>query len=176
MNPSAKRSPDISFLLSHPSHVISLGFGSGLSPIMPGTAGTLLAWVSYDLLTRFFPSQFTPLVWSIICVIGFLAGIKTCQITGNALNSPDDGSMVWDEIIAFWLILLFITPCSFSAECIAFILFRLFDMTKPPPIRFFDKHIHGGFGVMLDDIVAAFFTLLVFALWKTCFAADSFLY
>ena len=176
MNAPVKRSPDITFLLSHPCHLISLGFGSGLSPIMPGTAGTLFAWISYDLLTCRFPSLFTPPVWGIICIIGFLIGIKTCQTTGNALNNPDDGSMVWDEIIAFWLILLFITPCSFFAECVAFALFRLWDMTKPQPIRFFDKHIHGGFGVMLDDIIAAFFTLLVFALWKTCFTADQLLY
>lgn len=169
MNAPNKGSPDIAFLFSHPFHLISLGFGSGLSPIMPGTAGTLFAWASYDLLTFFLPSFFTPLVWGIICMAGFAIGIKTCQATGNALNSPDAGSMVWDEIIAFWIILLFITPSSFFTECMAFIIFRFFDMTKPPPIRFFDEHIHGGFGVMLDDIIAAFFTLLVFALWKACF-------
>ncbi len=169
MSPSLQR-PTIAFLLSHPFHIISLGFGSGLSPIMPGTAGTLFAWISYDLLTFLFPSLLTPLIWSMICLIGFFIGIKTCQVTGDALNSPDDGSMVWDEIVAFWLVLIFVTPSSFFIEGIAFILFRFFDMTKPPPIRFFDEHIHGGFGVMLDDIVAAFFTLLVFALWKTCSA------
>lgn len=172
MNAPVKRSPDISFLLSHPFHLISLGFGSGLSPVMPGTAGTLFAWISYDILTFFFPSLFTSPVWGIICTVGFLIGVKTCQTTGDALHSPDDGSMVWDEIIAFWLVLIFITPSSFSTECAAFIIFRFFDMTKPPPIRFFDRHIHGGFGVMLDDIIAAFFTLLVFALWKTCFIAN----
>ena len=137
--------PDKRFLLSHPWHFISLGFGSGLSPVMPGTAGTLFAWISYDLLT-----------W-------------LAQFTGIALNSPDDGSMVWDEIIAFWLVLIFVTPGSFLTEFLAFIVFRFFDMLKPPPIRFFDQRIKGGFGVMLDDIIAAFFTLLVFALWKTCF-------
>ncbi len=170
MNASVKRSPDIHFLLSHPSHLISLGFGSGLFPVMPGTVGTLFAWLSYDILTFFFPSLLTPLAWGIICISGFLIGIKTCQTTGDALNSPDDGSMVWDEIIAFWLVLIFVTPASFLTECAAFIMFRFFDMTKPPPIRFFDEHIHGGFGVMLDDIIAAFFTLLAFALWKACIA------
>ncbi len=172
MNLSDKGNPDISFLLSHPLHLVSLGFGSGLSPIMPGTAGTLFAWISYDLLTFLFPTVFTPLVWGILCLGGFFLGIKACQVTGMALNSPDDGSMVWDEIIAFWLILLLLAPASFFTECMAFLVFRFFDMTKPPPIRFFDEHIHGGFGVMLDDIIAAFFTLLVFALWKTCFVAS----
>ena len=96
-------------------------------------------------------------------------GIRSCQFTGTALASPDDGSMVWDEIIAFWLVLLFVTPASFLTEFLAFIVFRFFDMVKPPPIRYFDQRIKGGFGVMLDEIIAAFFTLLVFALWKTCF-------
>lgn len=164
--------PDIRFLLSHPWHFISLGFGSGLSPVMPGTAGTLFAWISYDLLTSLLPDIFNPITWGIICFIGFFAGIKSCQFTGIALNSPDDGSMVWDEIIAFWLVLLIITPASFLTECLAFIVFRFFDMVKPPPIRYFDQHIKGGFGVMLDDIIASFFTLLVFALWKTCFMTN----
>ena len=171
MKPSNTGKPDIPFLLSHPFHLVSLGFGSGLSPIMPGTAGTLFAWISYDLLTFFYPAIFTPLTWGIVCFAGFMIGIKACQVTGTALNSPDDGSMVWDEIIAFWLILLLLTPASFFTECMAFLVFRFFDMVKPPPIRFFDERIHGGFGVMLDDIIAAFFTLLVFALWKTCFVA-----
>ena len=161
--------PDKRFLLSHPWHFISLGFGSGLSPVMPGTAGTLFAWISYDLLTWLAPGIFNPITWGIICVAGFLIGIRTCQFTGIALNSPDDGSMVWDEIIAFWLVLIFVTPGSFLTEFLAFIVFRFFDMLNPPPIRFFDQRIKGGFGVMLDDIIAAFFTLLVFALWKTCF-------
>ena len=171
MKLTRKARPAFSFLLSHPAHLISLGFGSGLSPVMPGTAGTLFGWMSYDLLTFLLPGLFTPLTWGVICLAGFLVGIRTCQTTGLALNSPDDGSMVWDEIVAFWLVLLFITPASFLTECLAFLAFRFFDMAKPPPIRYFDQHIHGGFGVMLDDVIAAFFTLLVFALWKTCFSA-----
>ena len=126
-----------------------------------------------ERLAHFFswvlPGIFNPVTWGIICMIGFLVGIKSCQFTGIALNSPDDGSMVWDEIIAFWLVLVIVTPASFLTEFLAFIVFRFFDMVKPPPIRYFDQRIKGGFGVMLDDIIAAFFTLLVFALWKTCF-------
>lgn len=74
--------------------------------------------------------------------------------------------MVWDEIIAIWLVLLFILPADLKTQFWAFLLFRFFDMVKPPPIRYFDQHIKGGFGVMWDDIVAAFYTLLVFALWR----------
>ena len=96
----SKGNPGFAFLCSHPFHLVSLGFGSGLSPIMPGTAGTLFAWIVYDVLTFLWPTIFTPLVWGCLCITGFLFGIKTCQATGEALCSPDDGSMVWDEIIA----------------------------------------------------------------------------
>ena len=74
--------------------------------------------------------------------------------------------MVWNEIIAIWLVMLFILPADLKTQFCAFLLFRFFDMVKPPPIRYFDRHIKGGFGVMWDDIVAAFYTLLVFALWR----------
>jgi phosphatidylglycerophosphatase A len=104
--------------------------------------------------------------WAWIIVAGFAIGIWACERTGRAMGVSDHGSMVWDEIIAFWLVLLFIMPAGFSAQLWAFVLFRFFDMVKPPPIRFFDKHVKGGFGVMWDDIVAAFYTLLLFALWR----------
>ena len=79
----SKGKPDFAFLCSHPCHLISLGFGSGLSPIMPGTAGTLFAWIVYDVLTFLLPTIFTPLVWAGICIAGFLLGIKTCQVFDN---------------------------------------------------------------------------------------------
>lgn len=158
--------PNAHFMLSHYSHLIAQGFGSGLSPIMPGTSGTLFAWLCYALLTARWPEFFTPLHWAVIIVIGFAIGIFVCDRTGRDLGVPDHGSMVWDEIIAFWLVLLLLTPAGFSTQCWAFVWFRFFDMVKPPPIRYFDRHIKGGFGVMWDDIVAAFYTLLVFALWQ----------
>jgi phosphatidylglycerophosphatase A len=79
---------------------------------------------------------------------------------------PDHGAIVWDEIIAIWLVLLLVTPCSFGAELAAVVVFRLFDMVKPPPIRQIERRYKGGFGVMIDDILAAFFTLLVIALYR----------
>ncbi len=166
MNRKHSASPSFAFMLSHPWHIISLGFGSGLSPVVPGTIGTLFGSVSFHILTRQFPSLFTPVAWYLICAVGFLAGIKACQFTGDTLNSPDSGHMVWDEIIAMWLILAFIMPATLTQEIVAFILFRLFDMAKPPPIRWFDRHIHGGFGVMLDDIIAAVFAIIFFMLYE----------
>ena len=82
------------------------------------------------------------------------------------MGVADHGSMVWDEIIAFWLVLLFIVPADWQTQLWAFIGFRFFDMAKPPPIGYFDRRFKGGFGVMWDDIVAAFFCLLSFALWR----------
>jgi len=101
-----------------------------------------------------------------IIAFGFALGVWTCGKTGRDLGAPDHGSMVWDEIVAFWLVLLFAMPAGFGTQCWAFLWFRFFDMVKPPPIGYFDKHFKGGFGVMWDDIVAAFYTLLVFALWR----------
>ncbi|MBR7799136.1 phosphatidylglycerophosphatase A [Undibacterium sp. FT137W] len=152
-------------MLRHPAHILSQGFGSGLSPIMPGTVGTLFAWLSFTVLTQRWPSIFNTFTWCGIIVIGYFIGVWACEITGKHMGIADHGSMVWDEIIAFWLVLLFVTPASFKIQLCAFILFRFFDMVKPPPIGYFDAQFKGGFGVMLDDIVAAFFTLLFFSLW-----------
>jgi phosphatidylglycerophosphatase A len=158
--------PDYRFMLSHPAHLVAQGFGSGLSPAIPGTAGTLLAWLSFALLSARWPEVFTPINWAIIAGIGFALGIWACSKTGRDLGVADHGSMVWDEIIAFWLVLLFLTPSGFWTQFWAFFWFRFFDMLKPAPIRYFDRHLKGGFGVMWDDIVAAFYTLLIFALWR----------
>lgn len=156
----------LQFMCRHPAHLLAQGFGSGLFPVMPGTAGTLFGWVSFAALTSAAPAWFSPLHWAWIIVAGFAIGIWACGQTGRDMGVSDHGSMVWDEIIAFWLVLLFVTPAGFAAQFWAFVVFRFFDMVKPPPIRFFDKHVKGGFGVMWDDIVAAFYTLLLFALWR----------
>lgn len=160
------RRPTSRFMLAHPAHIIAQGFGSGLSPIMPGTAGTLFAWWSYVLMTARWPEFFTATNWALIIVIGFAVGTWACGKTGRDLGIADHGSMVIDEIIAFWLVLLLLMPANFSTQCWAFFWFRFFDMVKPPPIGYFDRRLKGGFGVMFDDIVAAFFALLVFALWR----------
>lgn len=153
------------FMCSHWTHVVAQGFGSGLSPIMPGTIGTLFGWCSFSMLSLRWPQIFTPQVWAWIIGVGFVAGVAICDKTGRDLGVSDHGSIVWDEIIAIWLVLLFLMPCSWSTQLAAFLVFRLFDMVKPQPIRYFDFYVKGGLGVMWDDIVAAFFTLLVFAIW-----------
>lgn len=153
-------------MLAHPAHWIAQGMGSGLSPVLPGTFGTLLGWLSYVVFSLRWPELFTPLHWAIAIVAGFFLGIWCCSKTGNDLGISDHGSMVWDEIIAFWLVLLFIMPADFWTQLAAFILFRIFDMAKPAPVSYVDKHLKGGLGVMADDIVAAFYTLLVFAIWR----------
>ena len=166
-NTSNKVRPTSRFMQEHPAHILAQGFGSGLSPIMPGTCGTLFAWVVYVLLSARWPGLFTPQTWLIVIAVGFFIGIWACDITGRDLGAPDHGSMVWDEIIAFWLVLVLLTPAGIVTQCWAFVVFRFFDMVKPPPIAYFDRHFKGGFGVMWDDILAAFYTLLAFALWRT---------
>ncbi len=159
--------PNARFMLSHPAHLLAQGFGSGLSPIVPGTSGTLFAWLSFNILTSRWPELFTPLNWTIIIAVGFIVGVWACHQTGHDLGIADHGSMVWDEIIAFWLVLLLLMPAGFSTQFWAFLWFRFFDMVKPAPIAYFDRRFKGGFGVMWDDIVAAFYTLLLFAVWRT---------
>lgn len=159
--------PTARFMLSHPAHWLAHGFGSGLSPVMPGTSGTLFAWLTYAVLTMRWPGIFSSLAWLIIIAVGFMAGIWACHITGRNLGAPDHGSMVWDEIVAFWLVLVVLMPADLRTQCWAFVVFRFFDMVKPPPIAYFDRRFKGGFGVMWDDILAAFYTLLVFAFWRS---------
>ncbi len=158
--------PTARFMLSHPAHLLAQGFGSGLSPVVPGTFGTLFGWLSFVLLSWRWPTFFTPFNWAVIIGAGFIVGIWACDKTGRDMGIADHGSMVWDEVIAFWLVLLFIMPADLSTQLWAFLWFRLFDMVKPPPIGYFDKHLKGGLGVMWDDILAAFYTLLVFAVWR----------
>lgn len=158
--------PSARFMLAHPAHILAQGFGSGLARIMPGTVGTLFGWLTFAAFSSRWPEIFTTQVWLALIVAGFAVGVWACEITGRHMGIADHGSMVWDEIIAIWLVMLLVTPASFSLQLWAFVLFRFFDMVKPPPIRYFERRFKGGFGVMWDDIAAAFYTLLVLALWR----------
>jgi phosphatidylglycerophosphatase A len=160
--PTGPRRATARFMLSHPLHLISLGFGSGLSPIMPGTMGTLFAWASFAVLNRYL----TVLDWGLLIAVGFVAGISITGFTATRLGIEDPSPVVWDEVVAFWLVMVMVTPVSVTGQVWAFVVFRFFDMVKPPPIRYFDRRLKGGFGIMFDDLVAAFFTLLVIALWR----------
>ena len=154
-------SPSWRFMLRHPAHLVAFGFGAGLVPGAPGTAGTLLAfplfWIAQPRLAA--------IEFVLLLAIMFAAGVWACQKTGRALGVPDHGGMVWDELVAF-LLVLFFTPDSIYWQAFAFLLFRLFDILKPPPIRYFDRTLKGGFGVMFDDLLAAAYTLLVLAVFK----------
>lgn len=156
--------PSWRFLRAHPAHLVALGFGTGLGRPAPGTWGTLGAWLSYVVLSEWISTR----GWLLLLSIGFVVGIWACQRTGRSLGRPDHGAMVWDEIIAFWLVLVFV-PNDLPTQAFAFLIFRLFDIFKPTPIRDWEKRFKNGFGVMLDDLIAAFYTLLVFALWRAVF-------
>ena len=166
------RRPGWRFLLAHPAHAVALGFGSGLSPIAPGTAGTLWGWLVYVLLEP----GLGDILRAIVLVAATLVGWWACTVTARHLAQADPSSVVWDEIVAFWLVLWLVTPASFTAQVIAFVLFRFFDAAKPGPVAWADQRfklrrgqpIGGaqGFGILLDDFVAALCTLLVIAAWR----------
>jgi phosphatidylglycerophosphatase A len=153
--------PDFKFLLSHPAHFFALGFGSGLTPKAPGTFGTLVALPLYFLI----PNNIA-IGLSVLALL-FLFGCYVCEKTGKDLGVPDHGAIVWDEIVAMLLLLYCLPFHSWQSWFIAFLLFRLFDIWKPYPISYFDAKLKNGFGVMLDDILAAAFAVNVFAgiLW-----------
>jgi phosphatidylglycerophosphatase A len=159
MNPTHQ--PDFAFMRPRLSRWVAFGAGSGLSAVAPGTVGTLLAWgiwlVALEGLTA----------WQqgVIIAVGVWIGIWACSRTADDLGVADHGAIVWDEIIAFWLV-LWLTPAGFGWQFSAFLLFRFFDVVKPPPIRWVDRQVSGGWGVMADDLLAACFSLLVLALGK----------
>lgn len=151
-------------MLRHPAHVIALGAGAGLVPGAPGTAGTLLAFPLYWALAKYCAAP-TLLV---LLAFGFALGMWACGRTGRALGAHDHGALVWDEIVAFMLVLVF-TPAGYLWQAVAFVLFRVFDILKPPPIHYFDRKLKNGFGVMFDDLLAAFYALLVLAVARMLF-------
>mgnify|MGYP002335823649 CR=1 FL=1 len=148
--------PDWRFIARHPAYFLAFGLGSGLAPKAPGTFGTLAALPLYYLLAWFA----TPTQLYVIIGIAVAAGIWICGKTGRDLGVADHSAIVWDEIAAFWIVLAAIPQTPLWAAA-AFGLFRLFDIWKPFPINWFDAHLKNGFGVMLDDLLAAGYTLLV---------------
>ncbi len=153
--------PSFRFLISHPAHLIACGFGSGLSPFAPGTVGTLFAWATFPLI-RPWMTDVELLVFLLACFIG---GVLAAHKTGADLGVVDHGSIVWDEIVPFWMVLMF-CPAGLVWQTIAFLLFRVFDIVKPQPARFFDEKVKNGFGVMTDDFFAGAYTVLVLAILR----------
>jgi phosphatidylglycerophosphatase A len=156
--------PRARFAFSHPAHFIALGFGAGLSPFAPGTVGTLVAIPLWWLVGG--PGE--PLLMGVAIAALFALGVWACGVTGRHLGVSDHGSMCWDEVVAFLLILA-IVPEDPWWQAAAFFLFRAFDVVKPPPIRALEMRFKGGFGVMFDDLLAAGYTLLALAIAKRLF-------
>ena len=165
--PAAPARPTVGFMLQHPAHVIALGFGSGLGRIAPGTVGTLWAWLAFLVLQLWLtPTQMGWLIAASIPV-----GWWACTVTARHMRVADPGHIVWDEVVAMWLVLWLTMPMGFWGQLSAFALFRFFDAVKPEPVKWADRLFkgfgpRGGWGIMFDDLVAAFCTLMVMALWR----------
>jgi phosphatidylglycerophosphatase A len=160
------------FLLAHPAHAIALGFGAGLSPLAPGTVGTLWAWLVFVVLDRWLDDA----QWGALIALAAAVGWWACTVTARHLRDADPSAIVWDEVVAFWSVLWLVTPSGWIGQLGAFLLFRLFDAAKPGPVRWADARFKRraggpigwaqGFGILFDDAVAALCTLLVIALWR----------
>jgi len=153
--------PTLAFLFRHPAHFIALGAGAGLAPVAPGTFGTLVA-IPLALLLRAYAGD---VEFVVAIVVLFVIGAWAAQVTGRHLGVPDHGAIVVDEIAAFLLVLFLVGP-DWNRVAFAFLTFRLFDIVKPPPIRQLDAAMKNGVGVMLDDLLAAGYTLVVLAVWQ----------
>jgi phosphatidylglycerophosphatase A len=151
--------PDAAFLVAHPAHFVAQGFGTGLSPIMPGTVGTLVAWPIAWLLDAYAGTT----AWIVAIVVVTLVGTWAARITARDLGVDDHGSIVIDEIAAFLLVLFFAGDEAWR-QALGFALFRCFDIVKPPPIRQVDRAMKTAVGVMADDFLAAGYALIVLAI------------
>ena len=169
---AAVHRPGARFLLSHPAHLVALGFGSGLSPFAPGTVGTLWAWLAHALLSPYLDDA----AWGAVIAVGVLVGWWACTVSARDLALTDPSAIVWDEVIGFWIVLWLLTPAGFASQAAAFVVFRLLDAAKPGPMAWADELFRResrgpigwaqGFGILFDDLVAALCTLLVIAVWR----------
>jgi phosphatidylglycerophosphatase A len=167
----AGRRPSAQFMLGHPARWIALGMGSGLSPWAPGTVGTLWSWVAFLALEPFLDDG----QWLLLIAAGVGVGVWACTRTARELGLADPSCIVWDEIVAFWIVLLMIQPATWVEQTVAFALFRFFDAVKPPPVNWADQLFKPrssacvgwlqGWGILFDDLVAAFCVVLLWALW-----------
>ena len=155
--------PTPRFAASHPAHLIAFGFGAGLAPFAPGTWGTLLAWPAGWMLGFYADGAMLAFI-----ALFFAIGVWACGVTGRHLGVHDHGGMVWDEFVAYLLVLA-VLPRSLDWQLAGFVAFRFFDIVKPPPIRWFERRWKGGFGVMFDDLLAAGYALLLLAVLDRMF-------
>ena len=149
--------PKVNFLeiLKRPACFLGLGFGSGLAPFAPGTFGTVAALPIYWLI-----KNCSLAVYLSIIIMAFIVGIWICQQSADWLGKDDPSAVVWDEIVGY-LVTMIAAPSGWQWMLAGFILFRFFDILKPWPISWADKKLHGGFGIMVDDVIAGLFALIV---------------
>ena len=140
-------------LLRNPLHLLSLGFGSGLAPVAPGTFGTLAAIPLYLLIAQLALPYYLAIV-----ALGFAAGVYLCGYTSARLGVHDHGGIVWDEFVGFWITMTAV-PVTWQWIVAGFVLFRLIDIVKPWPVKIADTKMTGGFGIMFDDALAGIYAL-----------------
>ncbi len=145
--------PDLKRILSNPVHCLAFGFGSGLAPKAPGTFGTLAAVPLFLLMSYLSLSEYL-----FVVLFASVVGIYFCDKTAKDLRVHDHPGIVWDEFVGFWITMIAV-PVTWWSLVLGFALFRLFDIWKPWPIKWVDKHVHGGFGIMLDDVLAGLLAL-----------------
>jgi phosphatidylglycerophosphatase A len=158
-SPEGVATPSWRLMLAHPAHWIAFGCGSGLLRPAPGTWGTLAGWFVFATLDPYLSTG----AWLLLITLTAAIGAWAAERTGRVLGRPDHGAIVIDEIVAFWLVLL-VLPSDLLAQALGFLAFRLFDILKPPPIRAVDRRFKSGVGVMADDLIAAFYALLLAAI------------
>lgn len=146
--------------LTNPIHFLAVGLGSGMFSKMPGTMGTIAA-IPLWFLFAFIPNlPYGDWIYWLIMFITFIFGCYLCDKTSKDTKTHDSGHIVWDEFVGMWMTLFFIPHITVLWILAAFLLFRLFDIIKPWPIRWFDQRIHGGIGIMIDDVIAGIFSSL----------------
>lgn len=148
--------PTPAFVFRNPVHLLAFGFGAGLSPRAPGTAGTLVAVPLFLLMVEYLPLY----AYLGVLVLAFAVGIFLCGKTAGDLGVHDHGGIVWDEFTGFWITMILV-PVTWYWVLAGFVLFRLFDILKPVPIGWLDKKVGGGFGIMLDDVIAGIYAGVV---------------
>lgn len=151
--------------LKNPIHFLAFGFGSGLIKPAPGTWGTLAGLGVAILLCHITESR---LFFMLLSLITFIAGCYICDKTSHDLGVHDDGRIVWDEIVAVFVIFCFLPEHHWLYYLLTFVTFRIFDILKPYPIRYFDEHLQGGLGIMFDDILAAIYSVISLYLISWC--------
>ncbi len=143
--------------LANPVHLLALGFGSGLLSPAPGTWGSAVGTILGVILLALFGTK----IFLILTALCFVLGCYLCQKTADDMGVHDHGSIVWDEFVGVFIVLAAIPTLSWQWVLTAFVLFRIFDILKPFPIRYFDKKLESGFGIMADDVLAALYAVMI---------------